>query len=91
MMIRAWLILADILIHLFLFISLILFYTYSLSEQHISKEDHMAKEASVHKDNLIDVSLDERLTLLSAKVGDPVFIRIFKEESLLEVWIRSGA
>jgi murein L,D-transpeptidase YafK len=91
MMVRAWLILADILVHLFLFISLILFYTLPLSEQHISKEDHMAREVSVSEDNFIDVNLEERLALFSAKVGDPVFIRIFKEESLLEVWIRSGA
>ena len=90
-MIRAWLILADTLVHLFLFIALILFYTLPLSEQYISKEDSMAREVSVDKDNFIDVNLEERLALLSAKVGDPVFIRIFKEESLLEVWIRSGA
>ena len=90
-MVRAWLILADILIHLFLFISLVLFYTLPLSEQYISKGDRMAKEASMNKDNFIDVNFEERLALLSAKVGDPVFIRIFKEESLLEVWIRSGA
>ena len=51
----------------------------------------MARESSVSKDNFIDVNLEEKLVLLSAKVGDPVFIRIFKEESLLEVWIRSGA
>lgn len=50
----------------------------------------MAEEPSIIKENLIDVNLEERLSLLSAKVGDPVFIRIFKEESLLEVWIRSG-
>ncbi len=36
-------------------------------------------------------TLEEGLMLLSAKIGDPVFIRIFKEESLLEVWIRPGA
>ena len=90
-MIRAWFILADILVHLFLFISLILFYTLPLWEQHISKEDCMAREVSVTKDDFIDVNLEERLALFSAKVGDPVFIRIFKEESLLEVWIRSGA
>lgn len=90
-MIRAWLILADILVHLFLFISLILFYTLPLLEQHISKEDRMAREVSVNKDDFIDVNLEERLALFSSKVGDPVFIRIFKEESLLEVWIRSGA
>jgi murein L,D-transpeptidase YafK len=91
MMTRAWLILADILVHLLLLFSLILFYTLPLLEQNISKEDHMATESSMSKDNLIDVNLEERLVLLSAKVGDPIFIRIFKEESLLEVWIRSGA
>jgi murein L,D-transpeptidase YafK len=90
-MTRAWLILADILVHLLLIISLILFYTLSRSAQNISKEDHMATESSMSKDNLIDANLEERLVLLSAKVGDPLFIRIFKEESLLEVWIRSGA
>jgi len=51
----------------------------------------MSTEASLTEENFIDVNLEERLILLSAKVGDPVFIRIFKEESLLEVWIRSGA
>ena len=35
-------------------------------------------------------TLEESLVELSAQVGDPVFIRIFKEESLLEVWIRTG-
>ncbi len=35
-------------------------------------------------------TLEERLVKISAKIGDPIFIRIFKEESLLEVWIRSG-
>jgi len=35
-------------------------------------------------------TLEESLVELSAKVGDRVFIRIFKEESLLEVWIRTG-
>ena len=91
MMTRAWLILAEILVHLFLFISLILFYTLPLSEQYISKEGHMASETSMTRENFIDVNLEEKLTLLSAKAGDPVFIRIFKEESLLEVWIRSEA
>ena len=35
-------------------------------------------------------TLKEGLVALSAKVGDPVFIRIFKDESLLEVWIHTG-
>lgn len=90
-MTRAWLILADILLHLLLFFSLVLFYTLPLLEQHIIEGDHITSEKSFSKENLIDVKLDERLALLSSKIGDPVFIRIFKEESLLEVWIRSGA
>lgn len=90
-MTRAWLILADILVHLLLFISLILFFTLPLLEQNNLKKVHIPREASLTEKNLIDVNLEERLVLLLAKVGDPVFIRIFKEESLLEVWIRSGA
>jgi murein L,D-transpeptidase YafK len=38
--------------------------------------------------DLIHIDFDVRLDALGAKVGDPVFIRIFKEESLLEVWIK---
>ena len=37
----------------------------------------------------LDDTLEERLVALSATVGDAVFLRIFKKESLLEVWIRS--
>lgn len=35
-------------------------------------------------------TLVKRLADLNANMGDPVYIRIFKEDSLLEVWIRSG-
>ncbi len=42
------------------------------------------------ENEFITKTLEEGLVELSAKVGDPLFIRIFKEESLLEVWIRSG-
>ena len=38
-------------------------------------------------DDFVHTSLKERLTLLSATIGQPVFIRIFKEEALLEIWI----
>jgi murein L,D-transpeptidase YafK len=89
-MTRAWLILADILLHLFLFLSLILFYTSSPLKQYITKEEQMAAKKITSKANFIDADLTEALVLLSAKVGDPIFIRIFKEESLLEVWIRTG-
>ncbi|RLA69331.1 MAG: 2-dehydro-3-deoxyphosphooctonate aldolase [Epsilonproteobacteria bacterium] len=54
----------------------------------------MGEEASseeyVIENKFLTSTLEERLTILSAKIGDPVFIRIFKEESLLEVWIRTG-
>jgi murein L,D-transpeptidase YafK len=81
LMARAWLILADFLVHLFLLVSLVLF---------IVKDGQMPKEDSIMKEDLFNVDIEKRLTLLSANIGDPVFIRIFKEESLLEVWIRSG-
>ncbi len=37
-----------------------------------------------------EVSLKTSLAVLSAKVGDPIFIRIFKNEAILEVWIQTG-
>jgi murein L,D-transpeptidase YafK len=36
-------------------------------------------------------SLDESLARFDLKRGDPVLIRIFKEESQLELWMRSGS
>jgi len=38
-----------------------------------------------------DVPLGEALLKAHAKAGDPVFIRIFKQEALLEVWIKSDS
>jgi len=46
-------------------------------------------EEYVIENKFLSRTLEEGLVELSAKVGDPVFIRIFKEESLLEVWIRT--
>jgi len=124
-MARAWLILADILVTLLLFLSFILFYLYppalpkkkevntivppSLiipSEQNITFETLMEQNATMTYEEFmsmtdqqlieyiivnkfLDDTLDERLTDLSANIGDAVFIRIFKKESILEVWIRS--
>lgn len=48
------------------------------------------KEEVVHN-KYWDDTLEERLSDVNAGMGDPVYIRIFKEASLLEVWIRSGA
>jgi len=44
---------------------------------------------SVILNKYLENTLEERLADLSVKVGDAVFIRIFKKESILEVWIRS--
>jgi murein L,D-transpeptidase YafK len=41
-------------------------------------------------DKYWDDSLPQRLKDLNATMGDPIYIRIFKEASLLEVWVRSG-
>ncbi len=123
-MARAWLILADILVTLFLLLSLILFHLYPPKnekqktfalpgmEQNITFDtlrlNTLELNATITLDDLIRMgeessteeyfienkflirTLEEGLAELSVKVGDPVFIRIFKEESLLEVWIRSG-
>ena len=45
---------------------------------------------SITVKNYLNSTLNDRLEKLSAKVGDAVFIRIFKEESILEVWIDTG-
>ena len=36
-----------------------------------------------------DIPLDQALFAADAKVGSPVFIRIFKQEALLEVWMKT--
>jgi len=128
MMTRAWLILADILVHLLLFISLMFFYlnppsythlkiaiqktktycpdpyilsgtlplpgldlnaTMTLEDLRRMGEQCSSEEYSIEKNIFLKESLEERLTALSAKMGDPVFIRLFKEEALLEVWIKT--
>ncbi len=60
----------------------------------ITLEDLMRMGADLNQEEYVienpflNRTLEEGLVELSAKVGDPVFIRIFKEESLMEVWIR---
>jgi len=51
-------------------------------------ERYVATEAVYNK--YWDDPLEKRLSDLNATMGDPVYIRIFKEASLLEIWIRSG-
>jgi murein L,D-transpeptidase YafK len=127
MMARAWLILADILVHLILFTSLILVYLYppmksvsvktltvtpkktiqkpyvfsgslplpgldlngTMTMQEISTmaQQCSAEEYGIKESIYLAHTLEERLRTVGAQIGDPVFIRIFKEESILEVWI----
>ncbi|AKF26003.1 hypothetical protein YH65_07525 [Sulfurovum lithotrophicum] len=46
------------------------------------------KTAYVPIERFRDVPLEEALVLAGAKSGDPVFIRIFKREAILDVWIK---
>jgi murein L,D-transpeptidase YafK len=41
--------------------------------------------------DLTKVALKERLKALDVRLGEPIFIRIFKKEALLEVWIKADA
>jgi murein L,D-transpeptidase YafK len=129
MMTRAWLILADILVHLLLFISLIFFYLNPPSYTHLKKviqkpkkycpdpyilsgtlplpgldlnatmtledlrrmgEQCSVEEYHIEKNIFLKDTLEERLAALSVKIGNPIFIRLFKEEAMLEVWIKTG-
>ena len=49
------------------------------------------EEYYIEENVFLNQTLDERLKSLNAKKGDPVFIRIFKEESMLEIWIDTGS
>jgi len=60
-------------------------------EDLIRMGQELKTEEYVIENKFLSRTLEESLAELSAKVGDPLFIRIFKEESLLEVWIRSGS
>ena len=46
-----------------------------------------AKEYIIEKNLFLKESLEQRLKTLSVNIGNPVFIRIFKDEAILEVWI----
>jgi len=40
------------------------------------------------KPQSVEIDFTKQLKLLDVQVGDPVFVRIFKEESMLEIWIK---
>lgn len=49
-----------------------------------------AKEEQYIENKFITKTLEEGLAEIGANIGNPVFIRIFKKESLLEVWMYTG-
>jgi len=119
-MIRAWLILGDILVLLLLFLSFILFYLYPPKKKLFFTVSHPLEQKLLLPDTgffipemnvtmtvedlmrmvqenetfytsvemFKDIPLKEALASAQAKIGDPVFIRIFKKEAILEVWIK---
>jgi murein L,D-transpeptidase YafK len=64
----------------------------SSSEKNIQQKAKKEKSSSIseqiEKKDLSDEDFYTRLGDIGAKVGDKIFIRIFKKESLLEVWIK---
>ena len=59
-------------------------------EDLIRMGEEMRTEEFIIENRFLIRTLEEGLAELSAKIGDPIFIRIFKEVSRLEVWIRPG-
>ncbi len=137
-MTRAWLILADLLVTILLFLSFIIFYLYvpqvtlkttsntiikpislatpavilnwdkNMTFETLEKfnpylcitniEDKYKKivEKKYTKDEIMqkyltDIPLTQRLSELNVAMGYKVFIRIFKKESVLEVWVLKDA
>jgi murein L,D-transpeptidase YafK len=122
-MIRAWLILGDLLVSLLLLCAFVLFYLYPskvavkkraevnlpLQEKSLPQPLTGVGEAETNNtmtvedfirlaqqesrleftpiEPLQDIPLEKSLALLHAERGDPVFIRIFKQEAILEIWI----
>jgi len=57
-------------------------------QENIKKDTTSSMFDWLKKEDLSEVDFDERLSKVGAKVGDKIFVRIFKNESLLEVWIK---
>jgi len=62
--------------------------TISLEELQRAGQQYSTEGYRIDKNIYLEFTLQERLDALSAKMGNPVFIRIFKEEAILEVWIK---
>lgn len=85
---------------LFVYLLLLLAFVLYILDIDVKKEKPLPKVTTLNQvevpslpivpkeQDLTDVDFDTRLLALDAKVGDPIFIRIFKKESMLEVWIK---
>ena len=77
-----------------IFLSLFSFLFYGCAFSHAPSaplktiENNTTKESCVVRE--IKISLEEALSAIGAKIGDPIFIRIFKEEKELELWVKTG-
>jgi len=56
-------------------------------EEILRLSQEVAMQEYLEKSKYIYTPLSERLEAVGAKRGDPIFIRIFKSEAMLEVWI----
>jgi len=75
---------------LLIFIAIVLFLGYAIYKNSTIERTHKENKKSQTKwqDNLENRSLKSSLKALKANYGDRVFLRIFKKEKLLEVWIK---
>jgi murein L,D-transpeptidase YafK len=62
--------------------------TITLEELRRMGQQCKAEEYGIKENIFLTHTLKKRLEALSTKIGDFVFIRIFKEEAMLEVWIK---
>lgn len=52
----------------------------------ITKPKTVVKEKPIPKPKILN--LEESLKKINAKIGDPIFMRIFKKEKILEIWVK---
>ena len=76
-----------ILMYVILFSLLSLLFHGCVSSSIKTIENNITKESCIVQKTKI--SLEEELSLIGAKMGNPIFIRIFKEEKELELWIKT--
>jgi len=56
----------------------------------LAQKNIPSSQRSVNAINRVEDSLKQQLNLKGLKYGSPVFVRIFKESSNLEIWVENG-